>query len=98
MCRTASGLVLGGNERFRSRAKTVVDIIIDTADGASVTIYNTTGAMKQIVDNLAESNVSANQASGFLTSTSEMLDDQAADIEREARKHRRMIEKGLKIV
>lgn len=95
----ATGLVLGGNQKFRSRAKTVVDIIIDTADDASETIYNTTGAMKDIRDNLDSSNVSsASQASSFLTSTSETLDNQADDIARQARKNRRLIEKGLKIV
>ncbi|KAJ9178513.1 hypothetical protein P3X46_010391 [Hevea brasiliensis] len=97
---TASGLVLGGNVKFRSRARTVVDIIIDTADGASGTLFNTTGAMKEIRDSIAESNVSAEaeQASSFLTSTSEKLDDQAADIDRHARKNRRLIMKVLKIV
>ncbi|KDP43896.1 hypothetical protein JCGZ_20906 [Jatropha curcas] len=95
---TASGLVLGGNEKFHSRAKTVVKIIIDTANGASGTIYNTTGAMKEIRDNLDASNVSVEQASSFLTSTSKELDDQAADIQRQARKNRRLIDKGLKIV
>ncbi|KAG8655428.1 hypothetical protein MANES_04G047800v8 [Manihot esculenta] len=95
---TASGLVLGGNVEFHSRARTVVNIIIDTADDASGTIYNTTGPMKEIRDNLQSSNESSEQASSFLTSTSQKLDDQAADIERQARKNRRLIEKGLKIV
>ncbi|KAM7486783.1 hypothetical protein LguiA_002792 [Lonicera macranthoides] len=49
---TATGLVLGGNAKFHSRAKTVVDIIIDTANNASDTIYNTTGAMKEISGNM----------------------------------------------
>lgn len=98
ICRTASGLVLGGNVEFHSRARTVVNIIIDTADDASGTIYNTTGPMKEIRDNLQSSNVSSEQASSFLTSTSQKLDDQAADIERQARKNRRLIQKGLKIV
>ncbi|XP_065868670.1 uncharacterized protein [Euphorbia lathyris] len=95
---TATGLVLGGNRKFHSRAKTVVDIIIDTADNASVTIYNTTGAMKEIRDNLDSSNVTSGQASSFLTDTSQTLDDQANDIARQARKNRRLIDKGLKIV
>ncbi|KAA8531436.1 hypothetical protein F0562_006211 [Nyssa sinensis] len=94
---TASGLVLGGNAKFHSRAKTVVDIIIDTADGASVTIYNTTGAMKNISTSLEESN-QGGEASGFLTSTSLQLDSEAANIQRQARKNRRAIDKGLKIV
>ncbi|WCJ41287.1 hypothetical protein M5689_022167 [Euphorbia peplus] len=95
----STGLVLGGNQKFHSRAKTVVDIIIDTADNASETIYNTTGAMKEIRNNLDSSNVSAGQeASSFLTDTSQTLDDQADDIAWQAQKHRRMIDKGLKIV
>ncbi|WJZ88209.1 hypothetical protein VitviT2T_007532 [Vitis vinifera] len=42
------GLVLGENARFQSRAQTVVDIIIETANGASGTIHNITGAMRNI--------------------------------------------------
>ncbi|KAJ8774779.1 hypothetical protein K2173_017225 [Erythroxylum novogranatense] len=106
---TASGLVLGGNERFHSRAKTVLDIIIDTANGASDTIYNTTGAMKGIRDNLGSTNESIienfgasgksiSDASFFLMSTSEKLDAEAANIRRQARKNSRLIDKGLKIV
>ncbi|CAK7322660.1 unnamed protein product [Dovyalis caffra] len=96
---TASGLVLGGNAKFHSRAKTVVDIIIDTANDASKTMYNTTGAMKEMKQNLGASNQStATRASSFLTSTSEKLDVEAANIHRQARKNRRLIDKGLKIV
>lgn len=100
--RTATGLVLGGNAKFHSRAKTVVDIIIDTANNASDTIYNTTGAMKEISSNLGVSNgggvATNNQASTFLISTSQRLDSQAADLQREARKNRRAIDLGLKIL
>ncbi|GAV90608.1 hypothetical protein CFOL_v3_34017, partial [Cephalotus follicularis] len=94
----AAGLVLGGNARFNSQARTVVNIIIETANEASETIHNTTGAMRNIVDNLGTSNDSREDASGFLISTSEKLDVEAADIERQARKNRHLIDKGLKIV
>ena len=94
----ASGLVLGGNERFHSHAKTVVNIIIDTANEASESIYNTTGAMKEITDNLEDSGGSNNWAADFLTSTSRELDVEAADIQKQARKNRRLIDKSLKIV
>ncbi|KAL2463413.1 hypothetical protein Fot_53069 [Forsythia ovata] len=94
---TATGLVLGGNAKFHSRAKTVIDIIIDTADDASDTIHKTTGAMKNMSTNLGEANEST-ETTSFLTSTSQRLDTQAADIERQARKNRRAIDKGLKIV
>ncbi|KAJ6289468.1 hypothetical protein OIU76_025311 [Salix suchowensis] len=97
--RTASGLVLGGNAKFHSRAKTAVDIIIDTANDAWKTMYNTTGAMKDMKENLGVSNLrGAARASTFLTTTSEKLDAEASDIQRQARKNRRLIEKGLKIV
>ncbi|KAK6266259.1 hypothetical protein QUC31_017096 [Theobroma cacao] len=93
----ASGLALGGTAKFHSEAKTVVNIIMRTANGASETIYNTTGAMKEMRDNLGETN-GTGEATSFLTSTSEKLDVEAADIERQARKNRRLIDRGLKIV
>ncbi|XP_075476053.1 uncharacterized protein LOC142517622 isoform X1 [Primulina tabacum] len=93
---TGSGLVLGGNAKFHSRAKTIIDIIIDTADDASHTIYNTTRAMKEMTLSLGKVNGSR-QATSLLTSTSRRLDSQAADIERQASKHRRDIDKGIKI-
>lgn len=96
-CRVASGLVLGGNAKFHSRAKAVVNIIMKTANEASNTIHNTTGAMKTIRDDL-EATSEGNGASVFLTSTSEKLDDEAAEIQKQARKNRRLIDKGLKIV
>ncbi|XP_011073937.1 uncharacterized protein LOC105158774 [Sesamum indicum] len=93
----ATCVVLGGNAKFHSRAKTVIDIIIDTADEASNTIYNTTGAMKEMSSTLGEVNGSSG-ATSFLISTSRSLDAQAADIARQASKNRRLIDKGLKIV
>ncbi|KAI5652867.1 hypothetical protein M9H77_30054 [Catharanthus roseus] len=92
-----SGLVLGGNAKFHSRAKKVVDILIDTADDASDTIYRTTGAMKDMSISLATTNESG-EVTRFLTSTSRSLNSQAANIRRQARKNRKAIDKGLKIV
>ncbi|KAK6116744.1 hypothetical protein DH2020_049477 [Rehmannia glutinosa] len=94
---TGSGLVLGGNAKFHSRAKTVIDIIIDTADEASDTIHNTTGAMKEMSLSLGDVDATS-QATSFLTSTSRRLDAQAADIERQASTNRRRIDLGLRIV
>ncbi|GAA0187498.1 hypothetical protein LIER_34786 [Lithospermum erythrorhizon] len=95
---TATCLVLGANAKFHSRAETVIDIIIDTADEASNTIYNTTGAMKDMSNSLGTTNAENGEASDFLVSTSYRLDDEADDIQRQARKHRRAIDKGLKIM
>ncbi|GAY61953.1 hypothetical protein CUMW_214000 [Citrus unshiu] len=91
-----SGLVLGGNARFNSRAKTVVGIIIDTADQASETIYSTTGAMKEL-DGSLENTDTRGVPRGFLTSASRKLDSEAGNIKRQARKNRRLIDKGLQI-
>ncbi|CAK9184862.1 unnamed protein product [Ilex paraguariensis] len=92
----ASGLVLGGNANFHSRAKTVVNIIIDTANEASNTIFNTTEAMKDIDTRLVTTSGNG-ETSGFLTSTSRELDSQAAVIERQAKKNRQAINLGLRI-
>ncbi|KAM0069651.1 putative transmembrane protein [Helianthus debilis subsp. tardiflorus] len=92
-----SGLVLGGNAKFHSRADKIIDIIIDTADDASKTIYNTTGAMKVTQTNLQGTNVEAS-TTRFLESTSRRLDSTADDIQRQARKNRHRIDLGLRIL
>lgn len=92
-----TGLVLGGNAKFHSRADKIIDIIIDTADGASETIYNTTGAMKMTQTNLQGTNVDAS-TTRFLESTSRQLDSTADDIQRQARKNRHRIDLGLRIL
>lgn len=93
----ASGLVLAGSARFHSEAKTSVNIIIKTANEASETIHNTTGALKDMESNFMEANVK-DEASVNLESTTERLDDASANIEKQARKNRRLINNGLKLV
>lgn len=93
----ATGLVLVGSARFHSEAKTSVDIIIKTANKASETIHNTTEALKGMESNLMEANVNV-EASSNLDSTAEKLDDASVNIEMQAQKNRRLINKGLKIV
>ncbi|KAK7325085.1 hypothetical protein VNO77_29154 [Canavalia gladiata] len=93
----ATGLVLAGSARFHSEAKTSVNIIIKTANEASETIHNTTGALKDMENNFMEANVNA-EASVYLDSTTERLDDASANIEKQAKKNRRLINKGLKLV
>ncbi|KAL1805311.1 hypothetical protein ACET3Z_028379 [Daucus carota] len=92
------GIVLGGDAKFHSRAKTVVDIIIDTAEEASTTIFNTTDAMRLMRSNLDSAYGGTAEAASFLNSTSVRLDSTASDIEREAKKNRHLIDLGLKIV
>ncbi|KAJ0937694.1 putative transmembrane protein [Helianthus annuus] len=92
-----TSLVLGGNAKFHSRADKIIDIIIDTADDASTTIYNTTGAMKMTRANLQGTNVDAS-TTRFLESTSRQLDSTADDIQRQARKNRHKIDLGLRIL
>ncbi|KAJ8430991.1 hypothetical protein Cgig2_027704 [Carnegiea gigantea] len=96
-----SGAALGGTAKFHSRAKTIVSIIIDTADQASHTIHNATGAIKKISETLQSSNSVGDygvDAASFLASTSNKLDDEAVDIERQARKNRHLVGKGLTIL
>ncbi|GMH26090.1 hypothetical protein Nepgr_027933 [Nepenthes gracilis] len=91
-----SGLALGGSTRFHSRAKTIAGIIIDTADEASRTIYNATTEIKAVSE--VASNYTSGDYATFLSSKSEELDREAADIARQARKNRRLIQDGLNIV
>ena len=96
-CRVGTGLVLGGNAKFHSRADKIIDIIIDTADEASMTIYNTTRAMNMTRTNLEGTNVDLS-TTRFLDSTSRRLDSTADDIQRQARKNRHKIDLGLRIL
>lgn len=91
------GLVLGGNAKFHSRAETVIDVIIDTADEASDTIYTATAAMRDMTIRLREVDHDP-QETRFLTTTSLRLDSQADEIARQASKNRRLIDKILNIV
>lgn len=96
------GVVIGGSTRFDKEAKNVVKIIIETANGASNTIQNTTSAMKDMISNLEASKTTGSyriqETSGTLTSTSHNLDAQAANIQWQANKNRLLIHKGLNIV
>lgn len=93
--RTACGLAFGGNSKFYHRVRTIINIIIDAANESSDTIYNTTGALKDMRSSLTEVEGSS-KATDFLTSTSDRLDTQAAQIETEASKNKSLIDKGLK--
>ncbi|XP_009786154.1 uncharacterized protein LOC107774259 [Nicotiana tabacum] len=94
---TATGLVLGGNAYLRSRTDRVVNIIIDTADGASETIYTSTEALRDMNNDLEDTDI-GDEAANFLIPTSQSLDRQAADIHRGAKKNRRLVEKSLEIL
>ncbi|KAL3507056.1 hypothetical protein ACH5RR_032438 [Cinchona calisaya] len=68
----------------------MVDILIDTAGDASNTILNTSEAMKDMSISLAAANPSGDATADFVTSTSQRLDTQAADIHRQAKKNGRV--------
>ncbi|KAI3886551.1 hypothetical protein MKW92_051951 [Papaver armeniacum] len=93
----ASGVVLVGSSKFHSKANTIMHIIVDTADGASATLHNVTGAMRNIPDNLG-TNQNKTGTFVFPNSTTEKIDTEASEIKRQAKKNRDMIEKGLSIM
>ncbi|XP_010672269.1 uncharacterized protein LOC104888858 isoform X3 [Beta vulgaris subsp. vulgaris] len=106
----ASGVALEANMRFHSRAKTIMSVVIKTADQASNTIYNATGPMRKISANLQrQATDSVNGVDGadaadiagaasFMASTSDKLDYAATGIERQAQKNRHLVERGLTIL
>lgn len=96
-CRAASGVVLAGSSKFHSQARTSLGIIIKTANEASETIHNATGALRDIQTDLMESNVDAD-AYGNLNSTAESFDATAENIVKEASKNRRIINKAFKVM
>ncbi|XP_057771264.1 uncharacterized protein LOC130991190 isoform X2 [Salvia miltiorrhiza] len=90
---TACGLAFGGNSKSHSRAKTVIDILLDTADGASSTIFNITGAMKEISHNLQQVD---DKTKKLINSTTIKLETQASSIKTHATENRQLIQNGLK--
>ncbi|GAB4859199.1 hypothetical protein Ancab_010659 [Ancistrocladus abbreviatus] len=94
----ASGVALGGETRLHSRAKTIMDIIIDTADEASTTIHNVTAALQVMSESIEASSYASTDTTTFINATSKTLNDQAVDIERQAKRHRHQIQTGLDIV
>ncbi|KAK9672210.1 hypothetical protein RND81_12G084600 [Saponaria officinalis] len=93
-----SGIALGGNVRFHSRAKTIMTVIINTEDQASNTMYNATDAMRKISVNLKESGTfEGDQAANFLASISDKLDYEATSIETQAQRNRNLAGKVLTI-
>ena len=94
------GVVIGGSSKFDREAKNIVKIVIETANGASDTIQDTTSAMKDMIANLeaSTSDSGSEQTSGPLISTSHQLDAKAATIQWQANKNRLLIHKGLNIM
>ncbi|XP_022980136.1 uncharacterized protein LOC111479613 [Cucurbita maxima] len=94
------GVVIGGSSNFDREAKNIVKIVIETVNGASNTIQDTTSAMKDMIANLeaSTSDSGSEQTSGALISTSHQLDAQAATIQWQANKNRHLIHKGLNIM
>ncbi|KAG9444664.1 hypothetical protein H6P81_016004 [Aristolochia fimbriata] len=90
---TATGVVLGGSSRFHSRSRTVKNIVLETADDASETLYNVTRVIRTMPDSLL-----LFDASGRLNSTADWLDAEAANIQRQANKNRRWVNLGLTIM
>ncbi|URE04305.1 hypothetical protein MUK42_18469 [Musa troglodytarum] len=78
----ASGIVLGGSSKFYSRVKSIENIIVETSEEASQTIYNVTQAVvaMESVNNL----YGGIEESSNLNSTSQMLYVEAANIQRQA--------------
>ncbi|CAL9045078.1 unnamed protein product [Musa banksii] len=92
----ASGIVLGGSFKFYSRVKSIENIIVETSEEASQTIYNVTEAVADMesVNNL----YGGIEESSNLNSTSQMLYDEAANIQRQAENRMHLVNKGIKML
>nr|XP_018681648.1 PREDICTED: uncharacterized protein LOC103985228 [Musa acuminata subsp. malaccensis] len=92
----ASGIVLGGSFKFYSRVKSIENIIVETSEEASQTIYNVTEAVAAMesVNNL----YGGIEESSNLNSTSQMLYDEAANIQRQAENRMHLVNKGIKML
>ncbi|KAI5390380.1 hypothetical protein KIW84_075629 [Lathyrus oleraceus] len=92
-----SGLVLACGANFNYQARTSVNIMIKTTNDASEIIKNATEALKEIHEDLMESNVGV-EAFENLYSTADKFNSTAENIIEKAAKNKLIINKALKVV
>ncbi|KAK8921576.1 hypothetical protein KSP39_PZI020019 [Platanthera zijinensis] len=92
----ASGVALGGSSKFHSRAIKVKNVVVDTANNASGTIYTVTEAV-EILQNDTQLSQNAEDSSS-LELASKRLNDEARRIERKAERIMYWVSKGLNIL
>ncbi|CAI8616699.1 unnamed protein product [Vicia faba] len=92
-----SGLVIACGANFNYQARTSVNIIIKTTNEASEIIHNATEALKEIHEDLMESNVAV-EAFENLDSTADKFNSTAENIIEKAAKNKLVINKALKVV
>ncbi|KAG0458564.1 hypothetical protein HPP92_023721 [Vanilla planifolia] len=92
----ASGVALGGTSRFHYRAMKIKNVVVDTANNASGTIFTMTTAVENL-QNVTELGQDV-EHSRSLESISKKINDEARNIERKAGRTMRLLSKGLKIL
>lgn len=95
--RVFSGLVIACGANFNYQARTSVNIIIKTTNEASEIIHNATEALKEIHEDLMESNVDVEDFEN-LDYTADKLNSTAKNIIEKAVKNKHIINKALKVV
>ena len=93
----SSGLVLASSTKFNHEARTSVNIIIKTANDASEIIHNATGALKEIQQDLFESNISVENSANIF-STADKFDSTAENIINKTQKNKHIINKAFKVL
>ncbi|WOL12762.1 hypothetical protein Cni_G21530 [Canna indica] len=92
----ASGIMLRGSSKFHSSVQSIKNIIVDTSEEASHTIYNVTQAVAAM-GNVTEQ-YGGFEGFSYLNSTSQKLSNEASNIQRKAEKIMRLVSKGIKIL
>lgn len=96
ICRVASGMVLGGSSKFHSRVKSIKNLIVETSQEASQTINNVTKAIGDMESVAAQ--YGSLEGSSYLNSRSQILNDEAANMQQKTEKSMRLVDRAIGIL
>ncbi|XP_042416055.1 uncharacterized protein LOC122005176 isoform X1 [Zingiber officinale] len=94
----ASGIVLGGSSKFHSRVRSIKNIIVKTSQEASQTINNVTKAIGDMESVAAQYQYGILEGSSYLNSRSQILNDEAANMQQKAEKSMHLVDRAIGIL
>lgn len=96
ICRVASGLVLDGCSKFHSRVQSIKNIIVETSEEASQTVFDVIKAVGDMESVTVQ--YGSLGGSSYLNSTLQKLNDEVANMPRKAEKSMQTVNRAINIL
>lgn len=90
--------MLGGSSKFHSRVRSIKNIIVKTSQEASQTINNVTKAIGDMESVAAQYQYGSLEGSSYLNSRSQILNDEAANMQQKAEKSMHLVDRAIGIL